>query len=145
MLLCRLGLAALACVVGCGPVVHIDLTGGWSGTYTYTSGPMTSLTSSFSMDLVDDDGDISGSAIFPSHGMSTFEIPVTHGETHADTVILEASGTNDQVTPAAAVRFSFDGNVTTTTMSGIGTHTVNGTAYTFTWEATLVVPPPDES
>ena len=145
MLFFRLGLVVLACVVGCTPAVQVDLTGGWSGTYSYTTGPMTSLTSSFSMDLVDDDGRIRGSVTLPSYGMLTFDLPVTRGETHADTVVLDALGVNDQVTPPATVRFSLDGKVTATAMSGIGTHTVNGTSYAFTWQATLVAPPPAES
>jgi len=131
----RLAFVLLACVVGCAPAAHFNLTGGWSGT-------MTSLSSSFSMELFDDEGSITGSATFPSGAMQTFEIPITLGETHADTVVLEASGFNDKTTPQTPVRFSFDGEATATTMSDVGTHTVNGTPYTFTWQATLVAPPP---
>lgn len=138
----RLAFVLLACVVGCAPAAHFNLTGGWSGTFSYTSGPMTSLSSSFSMELFDDEGSITGSATFPSGAMQTFEIPITLGETHADTVVLEASGFNDKTTPQTPVRFSLDGEATATTMSGVGTHTVNGTPYTFTWQATLVAPPP---
>jgi hypothetical protein len=94
------------------------------------------------MDLFDDEGSITGSATFPSSAMQSFEIPITLGESHADTVVLEASGFNDKTTPPTPVRFSFDGEATATTMSGVGTHTVNGTPYTFTWQATLVAPPP---
>jgi hypothetical protein len=140
----RLACILLACAVGCAPAAHVNLTGGWSGTFSYTSGPMTSFTSSFSMDLFDDEGSITGSATFPSSAMQWFEIPITNGETHADTVVLEASGFNDKTTPQTPVRFSFDGEATATTMSGVGTHTVNGTPYTFTWQATLVAPPPPE-
>jgi hypothetical protein len=94
------------------------------------------------MDLFDDEGSITGSATFPSGAMQTFEIPITLGETHADTVVLEASGFNDKTTPRTPVRFSLDGEATATTMSGVGTHTVNGAPYTFTWQAILVTPPP---
>jgi hypothetical protein len=138
----RLAFVLLVFAVGCTPVARVNLTGGWSGTFSYTSGPMTSLSSSFSMDLFDDEGSITGSAIFPSSAMQTFEIPITLGETHADTVVLEASGFNDKTTPQTPVRFSFDGEATATTMTGVGTHTVNGTSYAFTWVATLVAPPP---
>lgn len=138
----RLAFVLLACAVGCAPAAHFNLTGGWSGTFSYTSGPMASLSSSFSMDLFDDEGSITGSATFPSGAMQTFEIPITLGETHADTVVLEASGFNDKTTPRTPVRFSLDGEATATTMSGVGTHTVNGAPYTFTWQAILVTPPP---
>jgi hypothetical protein len=138
----RLAFILLACAVGCAPAARFNLTGGWSGTFSYTSGPETSFTKSFSMSLFDDEGSITGSATFPSSALETFEIPITRGETHADTVVLEASGFNDKTTPQTPVRFSFDGEATATTMSGVGTHTVNGTPYTFTWQATLVAPPP---
>ncbi len=147
-LLVRLGSAAcvlLAGVISCAPVPSVNVTGGWSGTMTYTSGPMMSLNSAFSMDLFDDKGDLAGSAEFPSGAIGSFDLPVTRGEVHADTIVLEFAGQNDVVIPSVPVRFTFDGEATATTMSGVGTQFVNGTSYTFTWRATLVAPPAPES
>lgn len=143
-LFCRLGFVLLACVVGCQPVMRMDVTGRWRGTFTYTSGHVMGITGSFRMDLQSSDGTITGTASFPSAGMKEYQLPITRAEIHADTVVLEASGTNDLVPPPAVVEFSFDGRVTPTTMSGVGTHTVNGTSYTFTWRTTLTAPPPAE-
>ncbi len=139
--LASVGCVLLAGIISCAPVARIDVSGGWSGTMTYTSGPMTSLNSAFSMDLFDDEGSLAGSAEFPSGHIGSFEIPVTHGEVHADTIVLEFAGQNDVVVPSIPVRFTFDGQVTATSMSGVGMWFVNGTSYTFTWRATLTAPP----
>ncbi len=135
----------LLAAASCAPAVVVDLSGGWSGTITWTSGPMTSLESPFSLDLVDDGEALSGSAEFPSGYLRTFTLLITRAEVHADTIVLEASGQNDAVSPAVPVRFAFDGAVSATTMSGVGTQFVNGTSYTFAWEATLTEPVPVES
>jgi hypothetical protein len=143
--LASVGCVLLAGVISCAPAARIDVSGGWSGTMTYTSGPMTSLNSAFTMDLFDDKGTLAGSAEFPSGWMGSFEIPLTHGEVHADTIVLEFAGQNDVVVPSVPVRFTFDGQVTATSMSGVGMWFVNGTSYTFTWRATLTAPPAPES
>lgn len=143
--LASVGCVVLAAVVSCAPAARVNVSGGWSGTITWTSGPMASLKSSFSMDLFDDEGDVTGSAVFPAGAMQTFQIPVTRGEVHADTIVFEAAGQNDITTPPTPVRFTFDGEVTATTMSGVGTQFVNGASYTFTWQAVLVAPPAPES
>lgn len=131
----------LVAAVSCAPTAPVDVSGGWSGTMTYTSGPMTSFTSSFRLDLFADDGTVAGSVTLPSGYGNEFEIPVTLGEVHADTIILEAEGMNTFTTPDTPVRIAFDGAATATSMSGVGTHVVSGSAYTFTWSATLVTPP----
>jgi hypothetical protein len=139
-----IGCVALAGLVGCAVTAPIDVSGGWAGTMTWTSGPMTSLNSSFALNLVADGGSVTGAAQFSSGYMKTFEIPVS-GEVHADTVVLEATGQNPFTSPATTVRFAFDGEATATTMSGVGTQLVGGASYTFTWTATLVAPPAAES
>ncbi len=131
----------LAGVASCTPVASINVSGGWSGTISWTTGPMASLQSNFSLDLFDDEGDIAGSVTLPAGGSNTFEIPVTQGEVYADTIVLDAAGANPLTTPPTPVRFTFDGQVGGTSMSGVGTQFVNGSAYTFTWRATLVAPP----
>lgn len=143
--LASLGCVVLVAAVSCTPAASVNVTGGWSGTITWTSGPMASLTSAFSVDFFDDEGDLTGSATFPAGSMLTFEIPLTRGDVHADTIVFEAAGQNDITTPPTPVRFTFDGEVTATTMSGVGTQFVNGTSYTFTWQAVLVAPPAPES
>lgn len=131
----------LVAAVSCAPTAPVNVSGGWRGTMTYTSGPMTSFTSSFGMDLFDEDGDVAGSVRLPSGYGNEFEIPITLGEVHADTILLEAEGLNTFTTPDTPVRIALDGAATATTMSGVGTHVVSGSAYTFTWSATLETPP----
>jgi hypothetical protein len=142
--LATIGFVLLAGAASCTPIASVNVSGGWSGLIVWTSGPMAPLQSSFSLDLFDDDGDVAGSVTLPGGGMNTFEIPVTRGEVHADTVVVEAQGTNDLTTPPTPVRFTFDGQASPTSMSGVGTQYVNGTSYTFTWQATLVAPPAAE-
>ena len=140
------GVVVLAGVASCTPAVRVDVSGGWTGTYTYTSGPATGFKYTFALNLVDDEGAVTGSGSFPSSGSTdNFVIPITRGEVHADTVVLEASGQNTYTNPATPVRFTFDGNVTATTMSGVGTHVVGSVSYGFTWQATLTSPPAPES
>jgi hypothetical protein len=136
-----IGCLALAGVVSCTPTPSANLSGDWSGTLTYTSGPMTALTSPFTLVLLDDEGDVTGSGTFSGGGANAFDVPVTLGAVHADTVVLEAAGNSPYTTPQTPVRFTFDGEVTATTMSGVGTHTVGSKAYNFTWQATLLAPP----
>ncbi len=143
-------LASLGCIlflgaVSCAPAAPIDVGGSWSGTITWTSGPRASLNSAFAMDIFDDQGDLTGRAEFSSGYMNTFEIPITSGAVHADTIVFEASGQNPFTTPPTPVRFAFDGSVNGTTMSGVGTQFVNDTSCTFAWRATLVAPPAPES
>lgn len=102
---------------------------------------MASLQSAFGLDLFDDQGDVTGAVTLPAGGMNSFEIPITRGEVHADTIVLEAEGVNDLTDPATPVRFTFDGKAEATTMSGVGTQYVRGAAHTFTWRATLTAPP----
>lgn len=134
----------LAGAASCTPVASINVSGGWAGTISWTTGPMATLQSVFRLDLFDDAGDIAGSVTLPAGGSNTFEIPITRGEVYADTIVLEAAGANPLTTPPTPVRFTFDGQAGATSMSGVGTQFVNGNAYTFTWRATLVAPPAQE-
>jgi len=143
-LLARLSSAALVLLAGaasCTQLAQVDVTGEWLGTILWTSGPMTSFQSLFSLDLVDDEGTVSGTATVSGSGMSQFEMPILFGEVHADTVAIQAEGLDPMTSPPTPVRYAFDGEATTTTMSGVGSLTVRGAVYTFTWQATRTAPP----
>jgi hypothetical protein len=137
--------AVLLAAFGCALPASFDVSGGWAGTLTYTSGPMASLTSSLYFNLTTDAGSLSGTGNFPGAGGRTFSLPITQGEVHADTIVFTAAGQNADITPPSSETFSFDGEVTATAMAGVGTRVVNGTACNFTWQATLVAPPSADS
>lgn len=134
-------LVATAIVAGCIPAVRPDVSGGWTATQTFTSGPMAGFTQAFSLQLEDDDGTLSGNLRLPSPGMQSFSLALTYGRVRGDSVVIEAAGMNDLLTTPAAVSIRLDGEVSGVTMTGIGTQTVDGRSFDFTWEAVLTTPP----
>ncbi len=143
-LLVRLGLAIVLFASGCSSLVTVDVTGGWVGNMTWTTGPATGFASPFSLDLVQDGKDITGTVTLVSHSTNTYTIDVTFGRASGSSVEFTASGVNDQISPEIPVTFDFDGDAGDTEMSGTGTANIDGAAYTFTWTATLVTPPVEE-
>lgn len=134
-------LASAAIVAGCIPAVRLNISGGWTATLTYANGPMAGFTQAFSLQLEDDEGTLSGSLRLTSHGMQSFSLDLTYGRVRGDSVVIEASGTNDLLSTPVAVSMRLDGEVSGSTMTGIGTQTVDGRSYDFTWEAALTTPP----
>jgi hypothetical protein len=111
---------------------------------TWTSGPLKDFTQPFSLDLVQDEKDITGTVTLVSHSTNTYTIDVTFGRASGSSVEFTASGVNDQISPEIPVTFDFDGDAGDTEMSGTGTANIAGAAYNFTWTATLVTPPVEE-
>jgi len=128
---------------GCMFSVPIDISGLWTGTITWTTGPATGLGSPLSLDILLDSRDVSGTITLKSHGTLMFDLPITQGSAKNSTLLIKAAGVNPHVPSSPTVSITLDGNYHPTTMSGTGSQTIDGTVYTFTWEATFVAPPPE--
>ena len=140
-LVVRAALLVAFVLTGCTGAIRIDLTGTWEGTLTWTSGSAAGLTSVLRLDVTHDGNDLSGTVTLVSHASQTFEIAITSGRAKSGSLTLEASGTNDLVTPSATVSLSLEADYDETQMSGSGTQIINGTTYTIDWEATLIWSP----
>ncbi len=143
-LLARLGFAVALFATGCSALVTVNVTGGWVGDITWTSGPAAGISQPFSLDLVQDGKDITGTITLTSHSTYTYTIDITFGRATGSSIEFTASGVNDQVPSPVDVAFDFDGEAGDTEMFGTGTANIEGTPYEFTWAATLVTPPVEE-
>lgn len=143
-LLVRLALTVAVFASGCSALITVNVTGGWGGNLTWTTGPGTGFTSPFSLDLAQVEKDISGTITLIGRATETYTINITFGRATGSTVEFTASGVNDVIAPAVNVTFDFDGESDGTEMSGTGTANIDGNVYEFTWTATLVAPPPAE-
>jgi hypothetical protein len=137
----RLAVLVAMLLTGCSSLVPIDLTGGWTGELLWADGPAAGFRQDFTLDLLHEDRTLSGTITLPSHAMQTFDLPITFGRTKGQTLEIEATGTNDLLTPPVPVFFTLEGDFDSTTMSGTGTQTVQGSTYHFTWTATLAYAP----
>ncbi|MBE0635037.1 hypothetical protein IH601_03475 [Candidatus Bipolaricaulota bacterium] len=126
---------------GCFFSAPINITGTWTGTMEWTSGPAAGFVYSFSMSLLHEDKEVTGTVTLPSHAGSTFEIPIIQGGARSVNMSLIARGPNPLVPSQPTVEFDIDGQFDQTTMSGEGTQSIDGTAYAFEWEAILVTEP----
>jgi len=136
----RLGIAMLVLLCGCTATAPVNLSGTWAGQFTWLTGPAAGLSSSLELELLHGSRDLSGVITLSSSGQQTFDIDIERGRTTGYTLVIEASGTNDLVTPAAVVLLDLSGGFDTTNMAGTGTQTVNGNEYDIEWSATLVAP-----
>jgi hypothetical protein len=131
-------------LAGCTTITPPIITGGWIGELLWSDGPASGFRQEFTLDLVHDGTDITGTITLPSHAMQTFDIPITYGRTKGWSLEIEASGTNDLLKPPVPVFFTLEGDFDASNMSGTGTQTVQGSTYRFTWTATLAYPPAAE-
>jgi len=131
-------------LTGCMNLLRTDLTGGWSGQLLWTDGPSACFVSPFFLDLVLTDRELSGSVTLTGHASQSFNLPIAEGRARSSSMNLLADGTNPLITPPITTSFTIAGNYTATSMSGTGSQIVNGSTYTFTWEATRVSGPPTE-
>lgn len=143
-ILARLALSSfvLLLLTGCVAIVPIDLTGTWRGELVWTSGPV-GITSSFTLDLVHDSRDVTGTVTLIGPGSQPFELPIVSGRTQARILRLEASGTMDIISPPVDVQFHLEGDFDAEEISGTGTQTNDGRAYTFDWTADRISGPPE--
>ncbi|MFC2079600.1 hypothetical protein ACFLSZ_06440 [Candidatus Bipolaricaulota bacterium] len=126
---------------GCFFVAPVNVTGIWVGTMTWTSGPASGISYSLTLDLVHEGDDISGTVRLPSHGAFTFELPIVQGRSRGAKLSIVAEGNNPWIAPEPFIRFDIEGRFEQTTMSGEGTQSIDGTTYTFDWEAILTTEP----
>jgi len=132
-----IGIALLCLLCGCTAIVPIDLSGTWAGQISWLTGPATGLSSPLSLNLAHENRIISGTVTLTS-SQETFDITIDNGRSTGSTLIIEASGTNNLVTPPAVVLLDLSGGFDSTNMAGTGTQTINGTVYEIEWSATLM-------
>ncbi|MFC2081889.1 hypothetical protein ACFLSF_03175 [Candidatus Bipolaricaulota bacterium] len=137
----RIVLFAVVWLSGCTLSLPIDITGQWSGTLTYTSGPATGFNYPLTLNLVYDDRDVTGTITLVSHGPFTFDLPINSGRAKNPDIRLDAFGTNPHVVPSPTVSVAMEGRYDAESMSGKGTQTVDGVTYEFTWAVSFVPPP----
>ena len=126
---------------GCFLSTPINITGTWTGSFTWTSGPATGITYPFSMELLHEGQTVTGTVTLPSHAALTFELPVVQGRARSINLDLIARGINTNVPTEPTVEFEIEGRFEQTSMSGEGTQTIDDATYDFEWEATLVTEP----
>jgi len=132
-------LASILGLSGCfGPGI-IYVAGTWSGFITWTSGPATSFTSPITLTLVQEEKktEITGEIGLMGPGSKPFSISITDGTAGNGEFTIQASGVMDVVTPHANVQIDLEGKRDGDVLSGTGTQTNDGAAYTFSWSATL--------
>lgn len=123
---------------GCFFSAPIDITGTWVGTMEWTSGPASSFVYGFSMNLLLDNKEVTGTVTLPSHAGLTFDVPIVQGRARSVNLSLIARGPNPHLQDTPTVEFEIEGRYGPTSMSGEGTQTIDGVTYTFDWEAELI-------
>lgn len=126
---------------GCFFSAPVNITGTWNGTVEWTSGPATGFVYHIVLNLVHEGRELTGTVTLPSHAALTFELPITQGRARSVTMSLVARGPNPWITPEPTIEFEIEGRFEQTTMSGEGTQSIDGTTYTFDWQAMLVTEP----
>ena len=126
---------------GCFFSTPVNITGTWMGSMEWTSGPAAGLVYPLILDLMHENRELAGTVTLPSHSSLTFEIPIVQGSARSVNLSLVARGTNPWITPEPAIEFEIEGQFDQTTMSGEGTQSIDGTTYTFDWQAALVTEP----
>ena len=126
---------------GCFFSTPINITGTWTGTMEWTSGPMAGFTQPISFVLLHEGRDVTGTVMLPSPGGSSFDLPIVQGSARSVNLSLVAQGTNDQVPGNPAIEFRVDGQYEQSVMSGDGTQSIDGTVYSFDWQANLTTEP----
>ena len=126
---------------GCFFSTPINITGTWVGTMEWTSGPMAGFTQTISFVLLHEGRDVTGTVTLPSPGGSSFDLPIVQGSARSVNLSLVAQGTNDQVPGNPAIEFRVDGQYEQSVMSGDGTQSIDGTVYSFDWQANLTTEP----
>jgi len=140
-MIARFVLFGIVWLVGCTFSLPIDISGQWTGTLEYTSGPAAGFVYPLSLNLVYNNRDLTGTVTLVSHGAFTFELPINSGRATNPDIRLDAFGTNPHAVPAPTVSVTLEGRYDAESMSGEGSQTVDGVTYELTWQATFVPPP----
>ncbi len=138
----RLVLVGVIGLGGCISLVHIDLTGAWQGTLTWTTGPSAPLESPISLEIVHENRDISGTVTLVGPGSQPFALTITSGRTSARSIRIDAFGTLELGSSSVSVTISLEGDYDDENMSGTGSQTIDGNTYEFAWEMIRISGPP---
>lgn len=126
---------------GCFVTTPVNITGTWTGTMEWTSGPATGFTQPISFVLLHEGRDVTGTVTLPSSGGSSFDVPIIQGSARSVNLSLVARGTNDQVPGNPTIEFRVDGQYEQAVMSGDGTQLIGTSVYSFDWQAVLITEP----
>lgn len=107
----------------------------------WTSGPATGFVYPIVLTLVHEDREVTGTVTLPSPGGSSFDLAIVQGSARTVNLSLIARGVNTQVPNDPVVEFQVDGQYEQTIMSGDGTQSIDGTVYSFDWQAVLTTEP----
>jgi len=139
----RAALLATLMLAGCVSITPIDLTGTWSGTLTWTSGPATGLSYPRTLQLIDGEGEITGAVTLMGPGSQPFHLTISDADALGHSISLSASGTMTMITPPIQVSILLNGNYDEMSMSGTGSQTADGQTYEFDWQLTRITPIPE--
>ena len=133
----------LACLLlwGCFLSPPVNITGTWTGTMEWTSGPLAGFIQPISFVLLHEDREVTGTVTLPSPGGLSFDLPIVQGSARTVNVFVVATGTNPWVTPEPTIEFRIDGQYEQTVMSGNGTQSIDTSVYSFDWQAVLITEP----
>ena len=126
---------------GCFLSTPINITGTWTGTMEWTSGPATGFVFPLTLTLVHEDREVTGTVTLPSPGGTSFDLPIVQGSARSVNISLIARGANTNVPNDPIVEFQVDGQYEQTAMSGNGTQSIDGSVYSFNWQAVLMTEP----
>jgi len=126
---------------GCFLSTPINITGTWTGEMTWTSGPVAGFVYPLTLTLVHEDRTVTGTVTLHSHSTFNFDLPIVQGSARSVNISLIARGANTHVPNDPIVEFQVDGQYEQTTMSGNGTQSIDGSVYSFNWQAVLVTEP----
>ncbi len=126
---------------GCFFFTPVNITGTWVGTMEWTSGPASGLVYPITLNLVHENRELTGTVTLPSHSLLSFDIPIIQGTARSANMSLVARGPNPWITPEPMIEFEIEGEFDQTTASGEGTQSIDGTIYSFDWQAILTTEP----
>jgi hypothetical protein len=139
----RLALFAAVLLSACSAIVRIDVTGEWSGTLLWTTGPQASFTSPISLSLVHEGRYVTGTVTLMGPGSQPFALTITDGLAEGHSIEILATGTLELPTSSLQVTILLEGDFDEHNMSGTGSQSFEGSSYEFTWELVRISGPPE--
>ena len=127
----RLALLAAVLLSACSVIVRIDVTGEWSGTLLWTTGPQAGFTSPISLSLVHDGRDVTGTVTLMGPGSQPFDLTILDAIAEGRTIEILATGTLDLDTSSIEVTILLEGDFDEQNMSGTGSQSFEGSSYEF--------------
>ncbi len=135
-LIARLSICLCMFLYGCFGAPSVNLSGTWAGSITYTTGPAAGFAFPLTLHLTQDPGGIEGTVTLRSHADHTYDLPIAHSRSRAETVLLVARGNNPWVPGEPSIELTLDGEHDPGRLMGVGTQRIEQAIYAFTWEAT---------